>query len=189
MTQPPCQAAREEAISYAAYRVLGHRYGGAQGGKASLREFAGSWVPCATPWDAPPSRAPRPAALGNRIADTIIRTTDSRTAPASERDYTSGYQPVNDPLIVERPGIRHERPQPLAAAGAGGLQYTQNGLPLPVGPQQAVTTHWGNVTAFALPPSAEPGLPSIRARRRCWATRSRDQASSRTVPRCGVIRL
>ena len=151
------QAAREEAISYAAYRILSHRYGGAQGGKASLREFDRLMDSLCYPVGRATTKGTSPAALGNRIADSIIRTT-IKDGSLERKDYTSNYEPVNDPLIVELPGTVMNDPnrwQPLALE----VSYTQNGLPLPVGPQQAVTTHWGNVTAFALPPSVEPGLP------------------------------
>jgi hypothetical protein len=103
------------------------------------------------------TKGPSPAALGNRIAETIIRTT-LKDGSLERKDYQSGYEPVNEPLIVELPGTVMNDPnrwQPLALE----VSYTQNGIPLPVGPQEVVTTHWGNVTAFALPPSQEPGLP------------------------------
>jgi hypothetical protein len=151
------QAAREEAISYAAYRVLSHRYAGAVGGKASLREFGRLMAALCYPVGRTTTKGASPAALGNRIADRIIRTT-LKDGSLERKDYQSGYKPVNDPLIVELPGTVMNDPnrwQPLALE----VSYTQNGIPLPVGPQQVVTTHWGNVTAFALPPSMEPGLP------------------------------
>jgi hypothetical protein len=151
------QAAREEAISYAAYRVLSHRYAGAAGGKESLRAFGRLMAALCYPVGRTTTKGATPAALGNRIADTIIRTT-IKDGSLERKDYVSGYEPVNDPLIVELPGTVMNDPnrwQPLALE----VSFTQNGQPLPVGPQQAVTTHWGNVTAFALPPSVEPGLP------------------------------
>jgi hypothetical protein len=151
------QVAREEAISYAAYRVLSHRYAGAVGGKESLREFRRLMAALCYPVGRSTTKGASPAALGNRIADTIIRTT-LKDGSLERKDYQSGYEPVNDPLIVELPGTVMNDPnrwQPLALE----VSYAQNGIPLPVGPQQVVTTHWGNVTSFALPPSQEPGLP------------------------------
>ncbi|HZW00286.1 MAG TPA: vanadium-dependent haloperoxidase [Candidatus Deferrimicrobium sp.] len=151
------QAAREEAISYAAYRVLRHRYAGATGGKESLREFDRLMGSLCYPVGRATTEGTSPAALGNRIADTIIRTT-LKDGSLEKKGYQSGYVPVNDPLIVELPGTVMNDPnrwQPLALE----VSYTQNGLPLPVGPQQAVTPHWGNVTSFALPPSDVRGLP------------------------------
>jgi len=151
------QAAQEEALSYAAYRVLSHRYAGATGGKGSLREFGRLMAALCYPVGRTTTKGASPAALGNRIADTIIRTT-LKDGSLERRGYQSGYEPVNDPLIVELPGTVMNDPnrwQPLALE----VSYTQNGIPLPVGPQEAVTPHWGNVTGFALPPSDEPGLP------------------------------
>ncbi len=151
------QAARDEAISYAAYRVLSHRYAGAIGGKQSLRELDRLMTALCYPVARTNTKGESPAALGNRIADTIIRTT-LKDGSLERKGYQSGYEPVNEPLIVELPGTVMNDPnrwQPLALE----VSYTQNGIPLPVGPQQAVTPHWGNVTSFALPPSGEPGLP------------------------------
>jgi hypothetical protein len=150
-------AARDEAISYAAYRVLSHRYERSQGGRQSLREFDRLMAALCYPVGRATTKGRSPAALGNRIAETIIRTT-LKDGSLERRDYQSDYRAVNRPLIVELPGTVMNDPnrwQPLAL----DISLAQNGVPLPKGPQKAVTTHWGNVTAFALPPSAEPGLP------------------------------
>jgi hypothetical protein len=151
------QAAREETISYAAYRILSHRYRRANGARESLREFDRLMASLCYPVGRASTRGTSPAALGNRIAERIIRST-IKDGSLERKGYRSGYVPVNEPLIVELPGTVMNDPnhwQPLALE----VSFTQNGQPLPVGPQQAVTTHWGNVTAFALPPSAAPGLP------------------------------
>ena len=153
------QAAREEAISYAAYRVLEPPLREvARAARQSLREFdrlMGSLCyPVGTRHD---EGRPRPPPWGT-ASPTPSSAPRSRTAPSSGRTTSRTTEPVNDPLIVELPGTVMNDPnrwQPLALE----VSFAQNGLPLPVGPQKAVTTHWGNVTAFALPPSAEPGLP------------------------------
>ena len=69
------EAARDETISYAAYRVLSHRYAGAIGGKQSLREFDRLMAALCYPVARTTTKGASPAALGNRIAETIIRTT------------------------------------------------------------------------------------------------------------------
>jgi hypothetical protein len=48
-----------------------------------------------------------------------------------------------------------DRWQPLALE----VSYTQNGQLLPIGPQEFIGPHWGEVTAFALPAPQVPGLP------------------------------
>ena len=150
--------AREASISYAAYRVLTHRYKGAAGGRASTRQFDELMDALCYPTDRKTKKGDSAAALGNRIADSIIKA-GLKDGSREQQGYTSSaYKPVNEPLVVQLPGTRMEDPnrwQPLALKVA----YTQNGQPLPVGPQKFVGAHWGNVTSFALPDPEIPGLP------------------------------
>ena len=62
------------------------------------------------------TRGASPAALGNRIAERIIRST-IKDGSLERKGYRSGYEPVNEPLIVELPGTVMNDPnrwQPLA---------------------------------------------------------------------------
>src|SRR6185503_6740760 len=102
-------------------------------------------------------RGDSPTALGNRIAARILRQ-GLRDGSNEANNYASpDFVPVNDPLIVALPGTTMNDPdrwQPLALEHS----VTQNGIPQPVGPQVAVTPHWGHVRSFALEPS-DVGLP------------------------------
>ena len=73
--------------------------------------------------------------------------------------YTSrDYHAVNEPMIVQEPGTIMADPdrwQPLALE----ISYAQNGQLLPIGPQEFIGPHWGEVTSFALPEPVVPGLP------------------------------
>jgi hypothetical protein len=151
-------AAREEAVSYAAYGMLSHRYRDSAGGAQSLRQFDELMASLCYPWSVTTTEGGTPAALGNRIAAEVIDATmdDGSLEPQgyASRDYVA----VNEPMIVQEPGTYMDEPnrwQPLALE----ISYTQNGQLLPIGPQEFIGPHWGDVTAFALPEPQVPGLP------------------------------
>jgi hypothetical protein len=150
-------AARDRAISYAAYRILSHRYGQAVGAEESLAEFDALMDGLCYSTADSRVRGDSAAALGNRIAARIIRQ-GLRDGSNERGNYAApDYVPFNDPLIVALPGTTMNDPnrwQPLALEHS----VAQNGVPLPVGPQQAVGPHWGHVTPFAMT-SNEAGLP------------------------------
>jgi hypothetical protein len=151
-------AARERAISYAAYRLLSHRYRDAVGGAESLAGFDAVMASLCLPTDRTGTSGSSAAALGNRIAERIIEA-GYRDGSRERHGYVSAdYAPVNEPLIVKAPGTFMTDPnhwQPLALEVA----VAQNGLPLPAGPQQYVGAHWGHVTSFALPGGGADGVP------------------------------
>ena len=98
-----------------------------------------------------------PAALGNRIAATVIERGRDDGSLEETRYVDTDYKPVNAPLVVAESGTKMRDPdrwQPLALAQI----VAQNGLPIPGKVQSFIGPHWGHVTSFALPESAE-GLP------------------------------
>ena len=151
-------AARKRAISYAAYRVLSHRYRDAVGGADSLRQFDELMASLCYPTERTGTKGDSAAALGNRIAKRIIAA-GFRDGSRERRGYTSAdYVPVNEPMVVRAPGTFLTDPnrwQPLALEVA----ISQNGLPLPSGPQEFVGPHWGHVDSFALPAAGPDGVP------------------------------
>ena len=152
------ETAREEAVSYAAYRVLTQRYGVAIGAEESIAEFDATMASLCYPTDVVTVTGDDPAALGNRIAAAVIAF--GLTDGANEQnDYTAddSYAPVNDPLIVTESGATLTDPnrwQPLALDS----QVAQNGVAIPDKVQVSVTPFWGHVTSFGLLPSPD-GLP------------------------------
>ena len=66
------EAAREAAISYAAYRVLLHRYSFAAGLQATFDELVATMESLCYRIDFVDTEGDSPAALGNRIAATVI---------------------------------------------------------------------------------------------------------------------
>ncbi len=149
--------AREEAMSYAAYRILVHRYEDAFGADESLDQFDATMEALCFDRLVTDAEGDDPAELGNRIAATVIERgrTDGAREPTGYDD--PDYAPVNPALVVADAGATVEDPnrwQPLAF----DLAESQNGIPLPEQTQTFVGSHWGWVDAFALPEGGA-GLP------------------------------
>jgi hypothetical protein len=144
------RAARETAMSFAAYRLLLHRYSLAAGLEATFDDLASTMRSLCYRIDYIDTVGSSPAALGNRIAAEAIAY--GRTDGSNEqlRYADPDYAPVNDPLVVEShvPAMRDpSRWQPLALDQI----VAQNGLPIPGKVQRFVGSHWGRVRGFALP--------------------------------------
>ncbi len=151
------QAAREAAISYAAYRILLHRYSLAAGLEQTFAELPATMASLCYRIDYTSTEGDSPAALGNRIAAAVIAHGREDGSLEGQRYADTSYRPVNEPLVVEEPGAELRDPsrwQPLAL----DRLVAQNGVPIPGRVQVFVGPHWGGVEAFALPPSSE-GLP------------------------------
>jgi hypothetical protein len=152
------QAAREEAMSYAAYRVLEHRYLTAVGASDSLPAFDGLMRSLCYDPDVTTTEGDSPAALGNRIGAAVLaQALDDGSNEAGGYDAPD-YAPVNPPLVVAEPGTTMTDPnrwQPLKIEGA----VTQNGIPVDTAVQSFIGAAWGEVDGFALPPDGQPGMP------------------------------
>ena len=151
-------AARNEAISYAAYRVLTSRFIKAVGGEESLSEFADVMDSLCYPLTVTTTDGDSPAAVGNRIAKLVLDTALEDGSNQANGYAAPDYAPVNDPLVVKDPGATLSDPnrwQPLQLEH----MISQNGIPIENGVQQAIGPHWGHVTSFALPPAGADGVP------------------------------
>ena len=151
-------AARNEAISYAAFRVLTARFIKAVGGDQSLSEFDDVMDSLCYPIDVTTTEGDSPAAVGNRIAAAVLaygKTDGSNEAGG----YSSpDYKTVNPPLVVAKAGTTMADPnrwQPLQIEH----MISQNGIPVVNGVQQAVGPHWGHVKSFAMPDGGPAGVP------------------------------
>jgi hypothetical protein len=153
------QAAREEAISYAAYRVLSHRYRESVGASDSLPAFAAVLEGRCLPLDVTTTEGSSPAAVGNRIAAEVLEA--ARDDGANEEGGylpPAGYESTNPPLEVAASGTTMADPdrwQPLQLEH----MISQNGIPVAGGVQEFIGPHWGHVAGFALPAGGEEGLP------------------------------
>ena len=151
------QDAREAAISYAAYRILLHRYSLASGLQETFDELTSTMGSLCYRIDYTQDEGDSPAALGNRIAAAVIAHGRNDGAHEALRYADPVYTSANPPLVVEQPGTEMRDPsrwQPLALARL----VAQNGLPIPGRVQTYIGPHWGHVAGFALP-RAQEGLP------------------------------
>ena len=154
---PNIDAARDEAISYAAYRVLEARYIDSIGATETIPILDSLMVELCYPLDTTDTTGDTPAALGNRIARTILEAGLVDGSNEAE-GYAADYEPVNPPLVVRASGttmIDPNRWQPLAIEN----MVSQNGIELDNGVQEFIDPHWGFVTGFALPPPTSIGVP------------------------------
>src|SRR6266508_3341482 len=151
------KAAREAAISYAAYRLLLHRYSVASGLQETFGELTSTMASLCYRIDYTTTEGDSPAALGNRIAAKVIAYGRNDGAHEVLRYADPTFTPANSPLVVAEQGTEMRDPnawQPLALAQS----IAQNGLPVHGKFQSFIGPKWGHVAGFALPKSAE-GLP------------------------------
>ena len=90
-TADDVQAAREEAISFAAYRILSQRYANAVGGADTPRGVRQDPRVAVLRRGVTTHDGRRPAALGNRIAATI----DRRSGSTDGSNEANGYKPTD----------------------------------------------------------------------------------------------
>ena len=115
-------------------------------------------------------RATRPprSATGSRPPSSPMAWTDGSN---QANGYAApDYTPVNDPLVVNKPGTTMKDPnrwQPLQLE----KMISQNGIPVENGVQQAVGPHWGHVLGFGIP---DGGVGRRADRSRAAAAAGRD---------------
>jgi hypothetical protein len=150
-------AAREAAMSFAAYRILSWRYGTVSDLKTAQEELDATMASLCYRTDFVSTEGDSPAAFGNRIADAVLAYGREDGAHEEERYKDASYVSANEPLEVAKSGAIMNDPnrwQPLALAE----QIAQNGLPIPGQVQSFIGPYWGHVKGFALPES-EAGTP------------------------------
>lgn len=147
-------AARREAISYAAYRVLAHRYALSVSAATSLQAFEDQMTALGYDTAVTTTDGPSPAAVGNRVAAAVLAFAASDLSNESINYTDPAYFPVNEPLILDCAGTTMADPnrwQPLAFEVA----ISQNGMVLLNKIQSFIGSHWGAVRPFAM--SLTPG--------------------------------
>ena len=151
-------AARDVAISHAAYRVLEARYLHSPGAEESITGFEQLMEElCLDPGFAD-TEGDSPAALGNRIAAAVLAASVDDGSNEADGYADPSYQPVNAPLVVAESGtdmVDPNRWQPLEIQG----MVAQNGTPLQDTVQQFVGPHWGGVTPFAIEGGRDGATP------------------------------
>lgn len=161
-------AAREEAISFAAYRVLTARYVKSVSAIGTALNLAQQMAVLGYDESDTSMFGDTPSNLGNRIAESILGffLDDGANEAGSYEDFT--YSPLNDPLPLEESGATLatifdvNRWAPLAF---GDFALTQNGIQADL-IQTFQGAQWWEVRAFALSqrehqddPYLDPGAP------------------------------
>lgn len=158
LTADDVQAAREEAISYAAYRLLSHRYSAAVGGAVSTSCYSSFMDVLGYDVNNTSTEGDSPAALGNRIGQAYIDGyANDGSNEANNYADPDAYSPTEPKLTVDQVGSNTTDPtkwQQLILAEA----VTQNGIPEGSGVQGYIGAHWRDVTPFAITRPAEGGL-------------------------------
>ncbi len=144
------EAAREEAIAYAAYRVLSHRYHDAVGGAVSQSCFDDFMDVLDLDPEDDAEAGDYPRAVGNRIGRAVIEAfaDDGANETHDYRDPDE-YAPDHPPLIVDESGVVTDEPtewQQILLAEA----VTQNGISEGAGVRKYVGAHWREVQPFAM---------------------------------------
>jgi len=149
------QAAREEAISYAAYRMIMHRFNESPGRQyiQGLANDLMNELEYETSIESGDYSGGSPAALGNYIAQSMIEfgLQDGSNEEGSYRNLF--YEPINPPLSPTEDGnpfiINDNRWQPLFLE----TFIDQSGNAIPSKLPDFLSPEWGRVTPFSLKPA------------------------------------
>ena len=154
-------AARREAISYAAYRLLSSRYQRSVNASASQLLIDFLMEDLGYPTDFTSLEGDSPAALGNRVASALLSWSATDGSLEGDNYHDFSYRPANPALDLSRSGTILQNPnrwQPLRFEVA----LSQNGL-FTLQTQIYAGSQWGDVRPFALTrrerPYLDPGLP------------------------------
>ncbi len=144
------ESAQSEAISYAVFRIVSERYKTAFNSEAILLSFNDLMESFGFDPNIESIEGDSPAAVGNRIGFAILAA-GLEDGSNEENGYTdtSGYSPLNEPLIYGTSGVTLVDPnrwQPLSLEQS----VTKNGIDLGEETQSFLTPSWNLVTPFAL---------------------------------------
>jgi hypothetical protein len=144
-------AAREKAMSYAAYRLLLVRFQYSPNAFMAIFRFQTLMASLGYSININSTnyQSGDPAALGNYIAQCVIQYGLQDGSNESGNHANQFYQPVNPPMVMSNPGVPTlldpNRWQPLTLSNA----IDQNGNPIPA-TQVFQSPEWGLVQPFSL---------------------------------------
>ncbi|MCA9216182.1 MAG: vanadium-dependent haloperoxidase [Planctomycetales bacterium] len=155
-TATDVESSRNEAISYAAYRLLRHRFVDGPGGTGPGRLVTSDalddqMIQLGYDVNNQSQLGDSAAALGNRIADSIIHY-GLNDGANEQADYAnpSGYEAVNPPMTFDIPGTQINNPnrwQPLKFLRERRDQFGQL---INEQVQGFLSPYWGDVKSFAM---------------------------------------
>ena len=156
--QESIELSKKKALSYAAYKLLTHRFKNSPGTSESLKRF--DLLMNQLGYDASYTtsnyQSGNAADLGNYIAQTIIAYgLEDNSRETSDYD-NSFYEPVNSPIILNPSGlatgiVNPNRWQPLTF----NTFIDQSGNLIPGSTPEFLSPEWGVVTPFALSESSK----------------------------------
>jgi hypothetical protein len=163
-------AAREIAMSHAAYRLMKHRYGAANGGPISVSCYDTFMATLGLDPADQHTEGDDPVAVGNRVGQAVIDTFLDDGANEAEAYADTTELRGHERAAGGRPRRARSCQDPNLWQELNLAQgETQNGIIVP-GKQNYIGPNWGFVRPFA--------LPAGRKRRR-RALRRRDRAEDR----------
>ena len=146
------KAAQEEAMSFAAYRLLKHRFGNTPGAAYTLNliDSLFSSLGFNPEYTSTDYTTNVPAAIGNYMAKCIIEF-GLQDGSNELNDYSNlHYDPFNPPLFPKYPGnpdlIDANRWQPLSL----DVFIDQSGNEIPFNTPEFLSPEWGDVIPFSL---------------------------------------
>ncbi|MFY0654349.1 MAG: T9SS type A sorting domain-containing protein [Cyclobacteriaceae bacterium] len=146
------EAAREEALSYACYRLINHRFEFSPGEDETLALADALMIELGydTTLDSKLYSTGHPASLGNYLADQIIQF-GFQDGSNELFDYDNFYYlPTNSPMIVANSGSQNindpNRWQPLSF----DVFIDQSGNVIPGHAPEFLSPEWGNTLPFSM---------------------------------------
>ncbi len=149
------EAARRESVSYAAYRVMRHRFATSPNVSIINPMLDARMAALGYPTTVTTTVGDTPAAVGNRIAAQLIAWafTDGSREQFDHAKEPGTYPDVNEPLVVAMPFnptvSDPSRYQPLVL----DFFIDQNGNVIPGGFPPKLAPYWGFVRPYGLLPS------------------------------------
>ncbi len=157
-------AAQRETISYAAYRLLRHRFAASPNAALIHAALDARMEALGYPTSVTTTEGNAPAAVGNRLAAQLIATAlaDGSRELQGYQAESGAYPPVNPPLIVGLPFnptlVDASLWQPLALSHT----FDAKGNAIPGTVQKRLAPHWGFVRPFGLlPADMDPARPGV----------------------------
>jgi hypothetical protein len=187
LTAADVERARREAISYAAYRVLKDRYALSANAATTLAALDNLMGGLGYSTSVATTVGNEPAAVGNRIAASIITLGNADGSNQAANYADPGFKAVNGPLLVTFPGndmIAPDSWQPLALTVA----FTQNGLPEPGGVRWEaydLATDPGELHNLFDPARHAPAKATLES----WMAAQREAAHAPAAPGLLITRM
>ena len=157
LSDPNLEAARNEAISYAAYDLIKHRFvtgptGVGPGKAVTSADIRQQMINLGYDPDNTTTVGNSPAAVGNRVAQSVINygLADGSREAFNYSIPSGQYVPVNQPLTFDLPGTTMVDPNRWQALHFLGQRLDQFGTPILESTQKNLTPFWGQVTPFAM---------------------------------------